>query len=162
MKSDIVSAEEMTSGLVLSFYRFWDSCRDGGPIPDRARFTPESLLPWIGHIQIVDVVDGGRDFFHRIVGTEIVAVVGRDLSRKYVSESDYKIGAEAMLARYRETTARAIPTFRKGAMIWALNSSWVAFESLTAPMGHGGDEMAQLITVIDYPSLPSGRDRGTA
>ena len=78
-------------------------------------------------------------------------MIGRDLSRKYVSESDYQIGAAAMLARYRETTARAIPTFRKGSMIWALNKSWIPFESVTAPVSHGGGEVDQLVTVIDFP-----------
>lgn len=158
-QSDIVAEEDMTSLLVLSFHKFWTEYCCGAAIPDRAHFTPESLLPWIGHVQIVEVVDGGRDFFHRIVGTEIVSVIGRDLSRKYVSESDYKIGAEAMLGRYRETMARAVPTFRKGSMIWALNNSWIAFESVTAPLCRGTGEVDQLITVIDYPGLPSARER---
>lgn len=158
-KSDIVTEQEIDSQLVLSFSRFWRECCDGGPVPDRLHFTPESLLPWIGHVQIVEVIDNGRDFFHRIVGTEIASVIGRDLSRKYVSRSAYKIGAEAMLARYRETRNRGIPTFRKGSMIWALNKSWVAFESVTVPVGCGGEHVDQLITVIDYPDLPTSRDR---
>jgi hypothetical protein len=158
-KSDIVTEQEITSPLVLSFSRFWEDCCDGAPVPDRVHFTPESLLPWIGHVQIVEVIDDGRDFFHRIVGTEIASAVGRDLSRKYVSKSAYKIGAEAMLARYRETRERGVPTFRKGSMIWALNNAWVAFESITVPVGCGGRKVDQLITVIDYPSLPSSRDR---
>lgn len=158
-KSDIVTEQEITSPLVLCFSRFWEDCCDGAPVPDRVHFTPESLLPWIGHVQIVEVIDDGRDFFHRIVGTEIASAVGRDLSRKYVSKSAYKIGAEAMLARYRETRERGVPTFRKGSMIWALNNAWVAFESITVPVGCGGRKVDQLITVIDYPSLPSSRDR---
>ncbi|WP_420404570.1 PAS domain-containing protein [Nisaea sp.] len=158
-KSDIVSEEDVTSPLVRSFHRFWKDCRKGSPIPDRAHFTPESLWPWIGRVLIVDVVDGGRDFFHRIVGTEIVTAVGRDLTRKYVSECDYQIGTEAMLARYRETAARAMPTFRKGLMIWAFDRTWIAFESVTAPMGCGSAGVDQLITVIDHPSLPAAQGR---
>ncbi|MEO9903513.1 MAG: hypothetical protein ABJF07_23935 [Nisaea sp.] len=159
-KSDIVAEHEIDSQLVMSFKTFWEQCCDGGPVPDRLHFTAESLLPWIGHVQIVEVIDDGRDFFHRLVGIEIASVVGRDLSRKYVSKSAYKIGAEAMLSRYRETRDRGIPTFRKGEMIWALNNSWVAFESVTVPVGYsGGEQVDQLITVIDYPSLPTSRDR---
>jgi hypothetical protein len=158
-ETDIVTEEAITSPLVRSFHRFWQECRNGAEIPDREHFTPESLLPWIGHVQIVEVVDGGRDFFHRIVGTEIVSVIGRDLSRKYVSESEYKIGAEAMLGRYRETIGRAVPTFRKGSTIWSLNNSWIAFESVSTPVCCGTGEVDQLITVIDYPGLPSARDR---
>lgn len=155
--TDIVTEAEIVSPLITSFHAFWTSRRSDGPIPDRAHFTPDTLRPWIGHIQIVDVVDGGRDFYHRIVGTAIVSVVGRDLSRKWVSESDYKIGAEAMLARYRETAGRAAPTFRKGSMIWSRNNSWIAFESVTSPLRTGSGGVDQLITVIDYPDLPSAR-----
>ncbi|UUX50587.1 PAS domain-containing protein [Nisaea acidiphila] len=149
--SDIVSEAEMTSPLIHSFYEFWKECCGDSPVPDREHFTPESLRPWIGHVQIVEVIDGGRDFYHRIIGTEIVEAVGRDLSRKYVSESSYGIGAEAMLERYRETAGRAVPVFRKGRMIWAPSNSWTSFESVTAPMGQGSDAVDQLITVIDYP-----------
>ena len=150
-KSDIVTESDINSALILSFHRFLKECCEGDPIPHRTHFTPESVRPWIGHVQIVEVIDGGRDFYHRIIGTVIVTVIGRDLSRKYVSESEYEIGAEAMLSRYRETTARAIPTFRKGSMIWALNKSWIPFESLTAPVSHGSGAVDQLVTVIDFP-----------
>lgn len=158
-KSDIVDERQITSMLVLSFKQFWERHSEEGRVPDRIHFTPESLLPWIGHVLIVEVIDGGRDFFHRIVGTDIVSVVGRDLSRKYVSESAYMIGADAMLARYRETKNRSAPTFRKGSIIWALNNSWVTFESVTVPVGCSARQADQLVTVIDYPSLPSSRDR---
>ncbi len=148
--SEIVGAEKIDSPLELSFRNYWEMQRAGRSIPERAQFTPESLFPWLGHILIVDVIDGGRDFFYRIVGTEIVSAAGRDLSRKYVSECDYDIGTEAMLTRYRNAAAQESPIFRKGAIQWAVTGTFLDFESITAPVSRGRQSVDQLITVIDY------------
>jgi len=151
--SDFVDPAEITSDLVLSLHRFWLDARGSLVFPDRSNFTPEKLLPWLGHIQIVDVIDGGGDFLHRVIGTKIVEVVGRDLTNKYVSECQYEIGTEAMLERYRETAEKREPKFRKGTVIWARDKSWLDYQLVTAPISTNGTQVDQMITVIDYPNL---------
>ncbi|HEV8389728.1 MAG TPA: PAS domain-containing protein [Dongiaceae bacterium] len=59
--------------------RWQELCRDGR-LPTRAAFPPESLTPWMGHIQIVELVCEGdtKRYRVRLVGTRIVYYEGRD------------------------------------------------------------------------------------
>lgn len=54
-------------------------CRDGR-LPSRVDFPPESLTPWMGHIQIIELVREGYAIRYRVrlVGTRIVYYEGRD------------------------------------------------------------------------------------
>lgn len=154
---DQVSLDDITHVSLRGFYAFWRSRAESGRVPDRDRFPVEDLGPWLGNIQIVEVVDGGRDFRHRLIGTRIVEAVGRDLTGRLVSECEYRTGTEVMLRRYRESLERDGPTFRRGRVFWARNMSWLRFESITVPMTVGGEAVAQLWTVIAYIN-----DSGTA
>lgn len=59
--------------------RWQELCRNG-KLPARADFPPESLTPWMGHIQIVELVRAGNTNRYRVrlVGTRIVYYEGRD------------------------------------------------------------------------------------
>ena len=86
-KSDQVSRSDITNELVRRFCDLWDSRSSDGGIPTRAQFSLEELKPWFGSILFMDVVDFGADFRHRLIGTRIVEMVGRDLTGKLVSYS---------------------------------------------------------------------------
>lgn len=150
--SDRVSRDEIESELVLSFHDLWISLREPTRLPPRSAFELEMLRPWFGNIQIVDLIDGGRDVYHRLIGTKIVDAVGRDLTGKLVSACEYEIGTEAMLARYRATAEKGEPVFRKGRTVWAPDKSWRNFELVTAPLSENGKTVDQLITVMEYSS----------
>jgi hypothetical protein len=149
---DIVSAEDITSELVLQFHQRWQDAGNHGGIPSRRAFPTENLKQWLGSIQIVDVVGDGEDFRHRLIGTKIVEAVGRDLTGKKVSECTYEIGTEQMLARYRYTLAQRGCVFRRGRAVWAPDKSWRQFEMITAPLSDDGARIDQLISVMDYPT----------
>jgi len=59
--------------------RWQELCRNG-KLPASADFPPESLTPWMGHIQIVELVraDNTNRYRVRLVGTRIVYYEGRD------------------------------------------------------------------------------------
>jgi hypothetical protein len=59
--------------------RWRKHCRNGR-LPSRVDFPPESLTPWMGHIQIIELVREGNAIRYRVrlVGTRIVYYEGRD------------------------------------------------------------------------------------
>src|SRR5262245_5313248 len=67
--------------------RWQEQCRDGR-LPRRSGFPPESLVPWIGHIQVVEAVseDGVTRFRARLVGTRIVYYQGHDNTGRFLDE----------------------------------------------------------------------------
>src|SRR5262245_49575905 len=67
--------------------RWRDLCRDGR-LPSRADFPVESLTPWLGHIQIVELVGNGGACRYRVrlSGTRIVYYEGHDNTGKFLDE----------------------------------------------------------------------------
>src|SRR5262249_55185257 len=49
-----------------ALYRLWDARRAGSAMPSRRDFAFEDLIPWLGHLMLVDAIDGGRDFVYRV------------------------------------------------------------------------------------------------
>lgn len=76
-----------------SLLRFWSEAASGAEVPTRDRLDAFTLRPWLGHISIYEVIDGGRDFRIRLEGTSIVAITGEDWTGKRATEVDAKYGS---------------------------------------------------------------------
>ncbi|MEQ9641382.1 MAG: PAS domain-containing protein [Alphaproteobacteria bacterium] len=71
----------------LRFLRgLWDQLRDGAELPVAPELSPELLRPALGHIMLLDVVDGGADFRYRLYGSKIAQRSGFDGTGKLTSE----------------------------------------------------------------------------
>jgi hypothetical protein len=150
---DVIDVSEIKSKFVLDFFDLWSARCSEDHIPARNSFDFECLQPWLGNIQIMEVVAGGQDFLHKLIGTNIVDMIGRDLSGKLVSECDYEIGANQMLERYRFTMSMRKPVFRRGKVLWKEDRSWLNFEMVTAPLSNGGTNVDQLISILWFANF---------
>lgn len=54
-------------------------------MPGRADFDVLELRPWLGNLHLIEVVDGGRDFHHRVYGTDLAIAFDMDLTGKGMS-----------------------------------------------------------------------------
>lgn len=75
-----------------SLLRFWADNSDASGTPCRDRLDVFTLRPWLGHISIYEMVDGGRDFRIRLEGTSIVAITGEDWTGRRASDVDARYG----------------------------------------------------------------------
>lgn len=82
------------SPLLYSLLRFWSDTAGGDSVPSRERLDAFTLRPWLGHVSIYEMIDGGRDFRIRLEGTSIVAITGEDWTGKRASEVDAKYGCQ--------------------------------------------------------------------
>lgn len=135
--ADIVETASMS--LVQSFAELWfekAKARDG--LPFRDDFPIEDLHPWIGRIIIMDVLDGGKDFRYRLIGTKLVEANRRDLTGKRVSACDYDGGRENVVQSFLQPVIQRKPVFRRGTVTWNNDRSWFAYESVHCPLLKGG------------------------
>ena len=72
--------------LLLELLEFWQSKCQESVLPSRAMFDPFALLPWLGRLILLDVIDRGADFRYRLHGTWLVELFGVDLTGKRLSE----------------------------------------------------------------------------
>ncbi|HEV8391782.1 MAG TPA: PAS domain-containing protein [Dongiaceae bacterium] len=92
------------SQSLYSLLRFWSDAAGSDSVPSRERLDAFTLRPWLGHISIYEMLDGGRDFRIRLEGTSIVAITGEDWTGKRASEVDAKYGCQ--IAEFMREVAR--------------------------------------------------------
>ena len=98
----------------------------------------------------MEVIDGGRDFRYRLIGTTIVQGVGRDLTGRLMSECDYDIPREEVAESFRRPILARAPVFRRGRILWRADRSWRLYESVHCPLAADGVTIDMTIGVHAY------------
>lgn len=147
---DVDLIEEPTQQKIIGFTELWRSKYRDGRFPSRANFDLDELTPWFGNILIMNVYGEGADFGYRLVGTNIVAGVGRDLTGKRVSESDYGGRTEHVMQSFRAPLIACGPVFREGRVIWRQGKDWRRYASVHCPLAADGKTVDMTIGVQLY------------
>jgi hypothetical protein len=151
--SDIV--RQSRHAQVREFAELWEAKRGERPLPLRDDFPFEELAPWFGHVLIMDVIDGGRDFRYRMIGTAITEFLDRDYSGRLVSECDYGEGdARSRVAEtFRQPVIDGRPVFRSGYVVWAADKTWRTYDSVHCPLSRDGGAVELTIGVLYFGSV---------
>jgi CheY-like chemotaxis protein len=81
---------------------YWQRKRGERLMPQRRDIDPAELPFWLlPHVELVDVVEGGRRFRHRLVGTAIVGALGSELTGKYLDEVLSGVALDVAHTAYR-------------------------------------------------------------
>ncbi len=80
-----ILSSRLTHPKLSSLLEFWHAKRGGRRMPARADFDVLELREWLGHLHLIEVIDGGRDFFHRVYGTDLAMAFDMDLTGKGMS-----------------------------------------------------------------------------
>lgn len=128
--------------------RWQEQCQDHR-LPSRTAFPAESLVPWIGHIQLVDVVDenGTARFRARLVGTRIVYYQGHDNTGLFLDEVIPADDRDAILAPYRDCMDRREPVY---SVFYNCGSAAISsqLERMILPLAGDGDRVDQFLVAI--------------
>jgi hypothetical protein len=128
--------------------RWQEQCQDGR-LPCRSAFPPESLVPWIGHIQVVEVVseDGTTRFRARLVGTRIVYYQGHDNTGLFLDQVIPADERDTILAPYRDCMDRCQPVY---SVFYNCGSAAISsqLERMILPLASDGDHVDQFLVAI--------------
>ncbi len=135
-------------------------------VPERAAFGPEvlhglGLLPYVILVDVVPSVDGGvggggERFRYRLIGTEITAAVGRDVTGRYLDElyppAIYEKRAEPLRWVLRERRP-----LRATDRLDMPGKEHLCYEALCAPVVNGGSVITVImIAVVRFRPDPPG------
>lgn len=95
---------------LAALHRLWSEKRGARRAPARGDFDIFELRPWLGFLTLIDVIDGGRDYFYRVSGTNVTEFYGNDLTNRRLSEVEPGIRA-VVEPEYRRVIADARPLF---------------------------------------------------
>ena len=86
---------------------YWLALRNRTGLPSAADIDFDHLEAILGYVMLIDVTDGGKDFFYRRNGPVLSAVAGIDMTDKFLSQhtaSPHVI--EGLFALYRAVIVR--------------------------------------------------------
>lgn len=158
LKSDAVPRELFSESLIKApkirlVYDYWLSLGQGmgGPSPDDIDIL--ELSQAIGSVSFIDVTDQSPRFRLRMVGSEVVARYGRDLTGHYVDELEDEEARDKLLSSYGETFARREPFWIERRVFEG--EHLYVHECLILPLWDSKGQVVRLMSVLDWPDAPS-------
>jgi len=76
----------MRPDIIQRTVEYWSSQRDGRKLPTRRSIDPVELADLLANLVLVEVLDEGRDYLHRIAGESAASLLGADLIGRRLSE----------------------------------------------------------------------------
>lgn len=134
--------------------QYWKGLRRGSNLPRTSDIDPLEMRLALGHVMLIDCIDGGRDFRYRLYGSLLVGVSGFDMTGRLLSNHGASVWViEFSLATYRAALLRQEPVFTSRSPIGAqYTSQWhrvamplvdetgavVRFLAATVPLARSG------------------------
>jgi hypothetical protein len=78
--------DTMRPDIIQRTVEYWSSQRDGRKLAMRRSIDPAELADLLANLVLVEVLDGGRDYLHRIAGEAAASLLGADLMGRRLSE----------------------------------------------------------------------------
>lgn len=132
----------------------WESKRVGREMPSRGDFTPEGLKAQLGNIVLIDVEYSPTRFRYRLIGTEIVNVLSRDSTGKYLDELYDPEFYEMAVNSYQYILEHHRPIRGYGNMTHA-NKQHVKFEAVDLPLSSDGKTVDMIMKCSHFQELSS-------
>ena len=76
----------MPQDIIQRTVAYWSSQRQGHRLPTRRSINPVEMADLLASLVLAEVLDGGRDYLHRIAGEVAATLLGADLMGRRLSE----------------------------------------------------------------------------
>jgi hypothetical protein len=134
------------AGRLRSLRAYWHSHADEGRVPGPSIVDPLALRTWLGHLLLVDVLDGGSEFVYRVYGSSVAETFGQDMTgRSPRGFPPHHV--EIIVEPYRAVAASKEPRYT--AHILSIQErKFAAWERLILPIvGHNANTTQLLVGV---------------
>lgn len=126
---------------LLTFIRnYWDKQRGSRRMPSRMDIMPWDMKAHVPHVLLADVIDGGRDFRYRLVGTQLQNYFSGNPTGKLMSEALASFGADSIqrtIQTYAKVALEKKPMRVRGAgAIYAQTAKF--FDAILTPLSDDG------------------------
>jgi hypothetical protein len=134
--------------MVRRFYEYWLSVAPPGRLPGRQHIRPEDLVTLLSRLWMVDVSRDPLRFRYRLVGTELVRAVHRELTGGWLDEVQPEVVANPMAYdRYRFVAEVGRPTWRHGPIYWRRDEAQRSIENCLVPLAADGMMVDKIFAV---------------
>ena len=153
-----VALDNLTSPVLRQVLGVWDEKRNGRAYPVRDDLRPHDFAPYLRHLSLARVIDGGHDFELRIIGDEIVQSYGENFTGRTLSSITDFVG-DAIVSSYHSVLLEQGPILLHG-IFERPRDQHFRREVLLMPVGAGGRVEFVLSAGILTPRDGDGLNRG--
>ena len=139
------------SPRIAELYDYWRLITPAGRrMPGRQQFDPAAvpkLLPWL---RLYDVQRDPMRFRYRLVGTELVRVMGRDPTGKWLDETFPGVVGSYDYETLINIVGGRIKAYSRGAPILVVSKDYLLAERLTLPLSQDGGVVDMVIAITVF------------
>ena len=136
-------------------FDYWQTKRGGRAMPQRRDIDPTEIPRLLSHLQITELLDGGR-IRYRLAGTAIVDAYGAELRGKFFDEVFSKKRLDYVTANYRLICREKRPLFVCSRYASTRNMELICTR-LVMPLSEDDITVNQCLTAMTfhYPGIAS-------
>lgn len=135
----------------------WHKIRGHEPVPYRRSLDPLDFPTLLRFVELIEVLDGGRDFRYRLIGDEINRISRGYYAGRKVSEIPSQRAPSRIFALYAQTVRQRRPICVR--LPYVGDDPFIEeVEAITMPLTENGSAIATLWgVVVPIPAVRDGR-----
>jgi hypothetical protein len=139
--------------ILRDAHAYWEEKRGTRPMPRRSDINPAELP---GHLlpqlQLIDVLDGGRRFYFRLVGTAIVEAFGGEFTGKYTEDVIAADRIAFLHACYRMVVTSRRPVVVRSSYLTD-KAPDITANRLLMPLSHDGEHVNIILGALTFEQM---------
>jgi hypothetical protein len=136
---------------IAELHRYWRSISPApGRLPGRQHFDPLAVPRLLRWLWLLDVHRNPLRFRYRLVGTEHVLVVGRNLTGKWIDEEFPHFIRLSAFAHFLAAAEHGKVCYRSGFPVLHVPKDYMQFERIFLPMAQNGRDVDMLLALSIY------------
>ncbi len=137
--------EDLPDPKLQRLIEYWRSLAPEGGIASARAVDPLDIAFILGHVLLLDVLDGGNDFRYRVYGTSVAEYVGVDMTGRRTSEFEGFIPV-FFIATYKAAIRRRAPIYMYYTTPLPLDLR--AWHRLVMPLAGEGGGIVRFLTAM--------------
>jgi hypothetical protein len=158
--TDRIEAEPIGSADLRALLAFWQEKRHAkdGRLPARADLRPEAMKPFLPCVTLISVFEAPRRFQFRLVGTGVLAHMGRETTHVWVEHELFADKAARVGEFFSLPVDTGAPAYARGSYAVTPSNRTLRFETVIMPLSSDGTTIDMLLGgLVGEPLAPGER-----
>ncbi|MEO3431222.1 PAS domain-containing protein [Pelagibius sp. CAU 1746] len=138
---------EFVSPVLAEAMAYWLEIKGDAPFPRRGDLVPERFVTLWPHMLMVDVIDGGQDYFLRLFGQKLVDSYGEQTGRRSSEAKVPELVRQRSKQLFDFCVVHATPTYAYWPETGSKRRTLIDVEALCLPLSSDGRSLDRLMSL---------------
>lgn len=146
-RSSSLQSLERCGPKAVALYQYWNARRGIRPMPTRADIDPLEMRQWLPRLTLVDVGQDASSFTYRLVGTQIVDLLGVNPTGRLVETAWPEEMADHVVEGYHQVAETRKPLFCQQINSWLEDQTPTAW-AMRLPLSSNGEDVDMILAYL--------------